>query len=211
MADAHARGGDLGLASAAPVDPDADPSLVPPALDVEPREGADEPLLEPAHVPAHVAAALPQIKHDVGHPLARAVIGVPAAPAGGVDGQERSVEQVFEPRTGARGVEGRMLQKPCELRFPVLPDVRDPRFHRGHGLLVTDRRVADPPFDRLHDRNRSTHGPPTSPTGRLRERSWFAISRRRRRGRGGSGRRAALRSLWARARGSSSLLDRSIP
>ena len=39
----------------------------------------------------------------------------------------------------------------------------------------------------------------------------FAYSEARGRGRGGIGRRAALRSLWGNSRGSSSLLDRTNP
>ncbi len=56
-----------------------------------------------------------------------------------------------------------------------------------------------------------------SPSTRLCGRAWFATwdgglaySEARKRGRGGIGRRAALRSLWDNSRGSSSLLDRTI-
>ena len=45
-----------------------------------------------------------------------------------------------------------MLKKPHEFRCRVFLNVRNPCLHRGHGFFVTDRRIADLPFDRFHGR-----------------------------------------------------------
>src|SRR5215472_18512115 len=63
-----------------PAHPDADPVVAPLALDPQFRKGADDPFLERRHESPHVRASPPQIKHDIGDPLARTVIGeLPAA------------------------------------------------------------------------------------------------------------------------------------
>src|SRR5260221_14511592 len=82
-AHAHADGGDLVLAAAAAGDPDADPPGAPLAHDAEAGEGADQPLLEIADIAAQVGPAALEVEHDIADPLARPVIGVLAAAAGG--------------------------------------------------------------------------------------------------------------------------------
>ena len=66
-------------------DPDADTAVAPFAADVEAGEGADNPFLEVVDKAAEVRRAPLQVEHDIGHPLARPVIGVLAAAAAGVD------------------------------------------------------------------------------------------------------------------------------
>ena len=53
-----------------------------------------------------------QIEHDVGHPLARPVIGELAAAAGLEDGKAVRAHQILRLRARAGGVEGRMLEQP---------------------------------------------------------------------------------------------------
>src|SRR5690242_21592153 len=84
MAHAHADGGDLALAAAELGDPDADPAGPPLAVDVEERQRADEPFLEPLDIAPEVGAAALQVEHDVADALARPVIGVLPAPAGAI-------------------------------------------------------------------------------------------------------------------------------
>ena len=80
-ADAHPDGRDLGLAGIR-LDPDADAALAAYADDAELGKRADQPLLQVADEAAEVhAAARREVEHDVGHPLAGAVVGVLAAPA----------------------------------------------------------------------------------------------------------------------------------
>src|SRR5471030_1525969 len=59
---AHADGCYLVLPAVAH-HPDADPAFAPLALDVELRQGADEPLLEVMDKGAHVGLALLQVQH----------------------------------------------------------------------------------------------------------------------------------------------------
>ena len=96
-------------------DPNADPVVAPLARDIECGERADDPFLQRGDKAADVRAAALEIEHDVGDPLAGAVIGqLPAAPAF-VDRKPR-VEQVSRLGAGARGIERRMLEQPDQFR-----------------------------------------------------------------------------------------------
>ena len=101
-------------------DPDADAALAPFAADVEAGEGADQPLLQPVHEAAdvarrHGAMRAGQVQHDIGHALARAMIGPLAAATGGEGGEAGGVGQLLRPGGGAGGIERRMLDQPDQL------------------------------------------------------------------------------------------------
>ena len=65
-----------------PPHPDADPVLAPLAADVHGVERADQPGLERRDETAQIRVAPLQVEHDIGHALARPVIGeLPAAAA----------------------------------------------------------------------------------------------------------------------------------
>src|SRR4029077_9839904 len=106
--------GDLVLMTAGPRDPSPDPAVAALAPDVEPRQGADHPFLEPPDMAAHIAPPRTQfgpikIEHHIGNALAGAVIGVLPAAAALVDRQALWIEQVRGARAGAGGVERRVL------------------------------------------------------------------------------------------------------
>src|SRR5690242_2843252 len=143
LAHAYANGGDLALAPAAVVDPDADLPSAPLALQIEAREGADHPLLEAGDEAAHVAGAVLQVEQHIGHALAGPVIGVLPAAARSMNRERSGLEQVRVARAGAGGVERRMLQEPDELRRGAGADRRDPPLHPGNRRLVIHGLVAD--------------------------------------------------------------------
>src|SRR5579859_7128535 len=80
--DPHADRSDLVLSSQSAIDPNPDPTFAPLTLDPELRQRADHPIFQIAHIAANVAAALAEIEHDIGHTLARPMIGVFAAASG---------------------------------------------------------------------------------------------------------------------------------
>ena len=209
-ADADADRGDLGFGAIRLGQPDADPPLAPLAPEVEVREGSDHPLLEPPDVRPEVRPAALQIEHQVGDPLTRAMIGVLATPAGREHREAGRRQQVLGARAGTGGVERRVLEQPAQLRRATGADRLDPLLHDGQRVGIGNRLVADPP---LHRAARPCSLEPLKPAPS------FAISRAIRRwlappsltcGRGGIGRRAALRALSRKRGGSSSLLDRTI-
>ena len=146
----HADGGDLVLESLAlvrPADPDADAILPPLAAHIEGRERPDDPFLEPRHIGAHVGPPQLQVEHDIGDPLAGAVIGDLAAAPGGKHRKAR-IEQVGRLAAGAGGVERGVFQQPDQFARPVVPDIGGAGFHGRDRLGVGDRCVRYPPFDR---------------------------------------------------------------
>src|SRR6185312_1267999 len=115
-AHAHADSRDLALAAVRLGDPDADPSGSTLTLDVEEREGADEPFLEPLDIAPEVGAAALQVQHDVADALPGSMIGILPAPARAVHWEEPGVHQVGRLGAGAGGVERRVLEQPDQLR-----------------------------------------------------------------------------------------------
>src|SRR5688572_8260311 len=97
------------------VDPDADAPGRAAGDDAELGERADHPSFEGMDESPHVPAPALEVELDVDHALARAVIGVSPAAAGGVDRQALRVEQLGRVGAGAGGVEGRMLEQPDQL------------------------------------------------------------------------------------------------
>src|SRR5205807_375198 len=90
VAHPDADRGDLVLAAigaAGANHPYADAAIAPLAPDIEPRQRADHPLLEPPYMAAHVAPVIVQVEHDIGHPLSGPVIGALPAAAGLKDRQ----------------------------------------------------------------------------------------------------------------------------
>ena len=148
-ADPNADRGDLGFGAVRPGQPDADPPLAPLAVEVEVREGPDHPFLEPPDVRPEVRTATLQIEHQVGDPLARAVIGVLAAAAGREHREAGRCQQVLGACAGTGGVERRVLEQPAQFWRPAGADRLDPLLHRGQGGGIGDRMTADPPLDRL--------------------------------------------------------------
>ena len=108
------------------LDPDADPAGTRLACDAELRQRRDDPGLQGGDEGAHVAAALAQVEHDIGHPLAGPVIGVlPAAAA--LEHREASrLQQVGGLGRDAGGVERRMLQQPDQLARPRRAAIASP-------------------------------------------------------------------------------------
>ena len=76
--------------------PDADAILAPFASHVEGRQRPDDPLLEPRHIGPYIRPPPLQVEHDIGHPLAGAVIGELAA-AAGIEQRKAGIEQVGRP------------------------------------------------------------------------------------------------------------------
>ncbi len=69
--------------------PDADAILAPLAAHVEGVQRADDPVLQRRDEDPEVALAAVEVEHDIGHPLARPVIGHLPAAAGLEDGESR--------------------------------------------------------------------------------------------------------------------------
>src|SRR3954469_14245333 len=80
------------VALVGPPDPDADAVLAPLALHVEGRESADDQLFQRRDIGPYVGSPPLQVQHQIGHPLARPVIGDLAAAAGG-DQRKARIEQ----------------------------------------------------------------------------------------------------------------------
>src|SRR6185437_5372589 len=129
MAHAHADGSDLALAAVRLGDPDADPAGPALALDVEERERADEPLLEPLDIAPEVGAVTLQVEHDVADALAGSMIGVLPTPAGAIDRKEPGIDQVRRLGARARRVERRVLEQPDQLRRAAGADRRHALLH----------------------------------------------------------------------------------
>ena len=147
LPDAHPDGGDLVLPPAAAIDPDADPARAALAADIEAGQGRDDPFLEVADIGADIrpVPAL-QVEHDIADPLAGAVIGVLAAPAGPVDREAVGGQEIGRLGAGARRIEGGMLQEPGQLRRGAGADILGPGIHDAEGGVIVDRGVVDPPF-----------------------------------------------------------------
>src|SRR5665213_605460 len=211
MANPDADRADLALVAAALGDPDADAPRPPLAGEVEGGERPDQPLLERPDIAVQIEAAALQIEHDIADALARSVIGELPAAAGLEHRKEVGRDEILGPRAGARRVERRVFQQPDQLRRGAGADRGDALLHPPHRRLIGDRRVVDLPFDGC---GVVSHAACYEPGDLVLSRAISggrSIGAPRRRGRGGIGRRAALRSLWGKPRGSSSLLDRTIP
>src|SRR5690606_19031392 len=94
----HADRGDLilpGPAGPLALHPDPDAALAHVGGHAELAQSADDPLLQSAHEGAHVAAAPVQVQHDIGHPLAGAVIGELTAPPRAVHREAAGLQQVI--------------------------------------------------------------------------------------------------------------------
>ena len=158
---ADADGGDLVLAADAllrPLHPDADGVLAPAGGDVEGGERADDPFLQRVDVEPDVRLAAVEIEHQVGDPLAGAVIGVLAAAPGPVDREAIRRQQVRRLGAGAGGVERCVLHQPDALGGCSLADGGDAGLHGGDRFVIIDAPVGNGPLDRRCT-GRRTHGP----------------------------------------------------
>ncbi|MNY16473.1 hypothetical protein D3C86_1497400 [compost metagenome] len=150
FADLDADGGDLvfaGPARALALDPYADTALAHSSLDAELIQSADDPVFQTMHEGAHVLAAPIQVQHDIGHALARPVIGELPAPPRAVDRETVGGQQVVVLGRDARRIEGRMLQQPDHLLGLARRDGGDAGLHGGDGGLIVDIAGRDRPFD----------------------------------------------------------------
>jgi hypothetical protein len=126
--------------------PDADAARAALAGDAEFGQGAMIQSSRRRTIGAHVAAAAVEVEHRIGHPLARAVIGVfarRAAPRRPGSGRGRAGRR---PRRGAGGVERRVFEQPDELVRRAAADRLDPRLHRLEGLGIRHQPLGYPPF-----------------------------------------------------------------
>ena len=82
-----------------------------------------------------------EIEHDISNPLARAVIGQLTSAAGFVHRKTR-IDHVGRIRTGAGGVERRVLEQPDEFGSPSCGDRGGPGFHFGDGIVIGDGGIA---------------------------------------------------------------------
>src|SRR5665213_6490 len=137
----HANSRDLvfeAFALVRPFHPDADAILAPLAAHVEGCERSDDPFLEPGHIGPHVGAALLEVEHRIGHPLAGTVIGdLPAA--SGIEYREAGFEQVSGLAAGAGGVERGVFQEPDQFARPAFRDIGGAGLHGSQGLGVGNR------------------------------------------------------------------------
>ena len=141
-AHAHPDTGDL-----CPSNENADLARKPLALDAEMRKRRDQPVFEKCDEGSHVAPARSKVEHDIGHALARAVIGeAPAAPAL-EHGEPVGRKQLARRGTGAGGVDWRMLQEPHAVRRLATRDGSGATIHGGDGLLVGHETPAPQPFN----------------------------------------------------------------
>ena len=147
---ADADGGDLVLVAVTlvrPAHPDADAVLAPLAAHVECGERADDPFLQRGDETAHVRPAPAQVEHDIGHALARSVIGELAAAPGLVHG-EAGGEHVLRLGAGAGGIKGWVLKKPDQLGGTARGNRGGALVHDGQRLRIGDRPIAHAPFHR---------------------------------------------------------------
>ena len=213
-ANAHADGGDLVFAAVVANHPDADSAGPSFAVHAQCSQCRDQPGFQVTHKGPDIGVAPLQIEHDIGNPLAGAMIGILAATSRAVDWKARRIEQVGVAGGGSCRIQGRMFQQPDGFRLAAGPDGGDAAFHFRHGLWIGHGRMANQPGNTVHIVR--LHGPapylaivlgicyvPRQGNDNFR-RCGKGLS-----GRGGTGRRAALRSLWGKPRGSSSLLDRT--
>ena len=86
-----------------------------------------------------------QVEHDIGHSLARPVISEFPAPPGAEHGKALGQHEVDVAGAGAGGVKRRVLEQPHLLGRLAGSDVGGARLHRGDGLRVGDKALADRP------------------------------------------------------------------
>jgi len=130
-----------------------DPAVAALAPDIEPRQGADHPFLEPPDMAPHIAPprtqfGLVEVEHHIGDALAGPMIGELPAPTCAVDRKAR-LNQLFGFGAGAGGVEGRMLEQPDELGALVPGDNVGARLHCHERRLVIREPFADAPLRRV--------------------------------------------------------------
>ena len=130
-----------------PMHPYADAIVPPLAAHIERPEGADDPFLQGDDEGPHVGLAPAEVEHDVGHSLARAVIGELPAAAGLVD-RETGVDHLLRLGARSRCIEWRMLQQPDLLGRGARRNRGHPLVHRRQRRRIGDRRVTDAPLHR---------------------------------------------------------------
>ena len=143
-------------------DPNPDTSIG--AMRTKPKvfERVDHPAFESMDEAADILSASFEVQHHVTDPLAGAVIGVAASATGFVDWKMLRIEQFGRVSARPGCEQGRMLKKPNAFGRGAFPYGGNTLLHEGERLLVSDWRVADPPFDvawgLLHDNQMA--GPP---------------------------------------------------
>jgi hypothetical protein len=118
------------------------------AANIELAQRADDPLLQCCDEQAEILPAAGQVQHDIGNPLAGAVIGILAAAPGLVDGKAVRGDQILIMGAGAGRIERRMLDEPDALPGGAGGDGRDMGLHLCDRIRIGDRRVCNHPFDR---------------------------------------------------------------
>ncbi|MND95854.1 hypothetical protein D3C80_881190 [compost metagenome] len=96
---------------------------------------------------AHVTASLVQVQHDIGHALARSVIGELPAPSRAMHRKPIGREQVRVPGRDPGRVERRVFQQPDHFIGRARRDGGDARLHGGDGGLIVDIARRHRPFD----------------------------------------------------------------
>src|SRR3712207_2002555 len=108
--DTNAYGGDLVLnarnRSSLP-DPHAHAVASPFSQDVKFGQAVDQPLLELPNESPDIPAAPVEVEHDIGHTLARPMIGELASPAGAINGKAIAVSEVLRAGAGSCRIERR--------------------------------------------------------------------------------------------------------
>ena len=127
-----------------PLDPDPDAIFPLEAAQVEARERGDDPGFERGDEGAHIGPAPLQVEHDIGHPLARPMIGELPAPPCAMHRKAR-VDEILVPGRCAGGVERRMLDQPDEFVGLTGRNGGGPRLHEGDGGLVGHQPRLDVP------------------------------------------------------------------
>ena len=214
-AQLHADGGDLVFSRARrgrrPVHPYAHSVASTLAGHSQTVQGGDDPCLETGDKRPGVAASNAQVEHDVGHPLARPVVGELPAASAAKDVKSVRRQQIGRLGRDSGGIQRRMFEEPDELFGLAQSDGLSVPFHGLHGGQVRRQprrhRPADRPTVRPQESSRArlarrwhdlaNVGRPSRGAKRdFPSRRPFATPPGSPRGRGGIGRRAALRSLW---------------
>ena len=97
-------------------------------------------------VAADVAAAAVQVEQDIGHELARPVIGVLPAAAAGIDRKAGGIEQIGRLCADTRCIKRGMLQQPNEFGRMTGANGLGARLHLSDGEVIRHRSGAEPPL-----------------------------------------------------------------
>ena len=143
---AHAEGPDLGFIGAI-ADPDPDATIG--SMRAKPKifQRVDHPAFESMDEAADVFPALFEVEHYVADPLTRSMIGVAASATRLVDRKILRVGQFGRVCARSGGKQGRVLQKPDALGCSAFPYGGGALIHEGERFLISDGRVANPPFN----------------------------------------------------------------